>query len=163
MSKKKDADDQVKTPGRWERFVYEAAIAKPSSKRDFFEMRAIKKYEEKYNIHASQPETGGLEVQVVEYKDQADMEWGISQMLAQGWQVSGQSAYTPKKSLTRTVAGGLLFFNPKPVTTVTYTRTPAPIVHVVTQPTTEPVPAAQPTDEQTAEPAASDWTTLGAH
>jgi hypothetical protein len=59
-----------------------------------------------------------------EYDDTKEMAKDISRMAARGWTVVGQSSYAPQKGLARTLAGGLLFFNRKPITTVTYSRLP---------------------------------------
>jgi hypothetical protein len=47
---------------------------------------------------------------------------GIAKVAVAGWHIVGQSSYTPRKGAGRAVAGGLLFFNRKPVTIVTYSR-----------------------------------------
>lgn len=59
---------------------------------------------------------------VITYKAGKDTERGVRRMTAAGWRVTSQSSYTPRKGLLRTLAGGFLFFNRKPVTTVTYQR-----------------------------------------
>ena len=59
---------------------------------------------------------------VREYADLKLMAHDVATLTAQGYHVVSQSSYTPRKGLGRTVAGGLLFFNRKPVTVVTYTR-----------------------------------------
>lgn len=56
------------------------------------------------------------------YKNERAMRHGIQHMARSGWRVAGQSSYTPRKGLTRTLLGGFLFFNRKPVFDVTFTR-----------------------------------------
>jgi hypothetical protein len=74
---------------------------------------------------AAKPDTDQQDHQarVVTYASEEEMAAGVAAMLAQGWQVAGQSSYTPRKGVGRTLLGGFLFFNRKPVTVVTYTRT----------------------------------------
>ena len=56
------------------------------------------------------------------YTDPQVMSREIAEAYVAGYDMVGQSAATPRKGAGRTVAGGLLFFNRKPVTTVTFAR-----------------------------------------
>ena len=70
------------------------------------------------------PDPSEALTQVITYQSPDDMARGINQMVADGWHIAGQSSYTPRKGVGRTILGGLLFFNRKPVTVVTFTRAP---------------------------------------
>jgi hypothetical protein len=63
-----------------------------------------------------------FEQKVVDYKAGTDMERGVRSMTGAGWHVASQSSYTPRKGCLRTIAGGFLFFNRRPITVVTYRR-----------------------------------------
>jgi hypothetical protein len=57
-----------------------------------------------------------------EYKSPKAMERGVANVARKGWEVVSTTSYTPRKGLLRTLAGGFLFFNPKPRFVVTYRR-----------------------------------------
>jgi hypothetical protein len=95
---------------------YEAALAKAPEDRNWLDRMKITAHDNKGA--ATQTQT----VKVVEYTSQSDMGKGITKMLADGWEIAGQSAATPNKKTLSTLATGTTFFRPKIVTTVTYIR-----------------------------------------
>ena len=96
---------------------YEKAVATPTEDRGRFAQAVIDQYEERLGIiEASET------VKVVEYKSPSEMQKGIAHMIAEGWKVVGQSAYTPRKSNLRGLIGGENFLNTTPRTTVTFMR-----------------------------------------
>ncbi len=97
--------------------LYDKAMAKPEAERGFMDRTYISQYG---------PRLGATGVLVREYQDAHTMQRDIAKLLGEGWHIESQSAVTPKKGAARMLAGGFVFFNRKPVTTVVFSRAVSP-------------------------------------
>lgn len=63
-----------------------------------------------------------MQTKVVEYTSAGDFQKDANKLARDGWTVAAQSERTPKRGCLRMLAGGFLFFRPKPRIVVTYNR-----------------------------------------
>jgi hypothetical protein len=101
---------------------FDTALAKPEEKRGRMDRSYIAQYGPQLT---ERDEKANPTVLVREYTDTGKMRTDIAMLLGQGWHIESQSAVTPKKGALRMLAGGFIFLNRKPVTTVVFSR-PAP-------------------------------------
>jgi hypothetical protein len=97
----------------WEQRAYDKAMAKPEDKRNWMDRQQIKQYGSR---------AGAENVLVREYDNAREMQADIVKLLGEGWHIESQSAATPKKGAARTLLGGFVFLNRKPVTTIVFSR-----------------------------------------
>ncbi len=110
----------MQTPAQRKQMLYDKAMAKPESERSWLD----RTYISQYGPQLGAPGTTGVLVR--EYQDAHAMQRDIAKLLGEGWQIESQSAATPKKGAVRMLAGGFVFFNRKPVTTVVFSRVVSP-------------------------------------
>jgi hypothetical protein len=99
--------------------LYDRAMEKPEDQRNWVDRSYITNYGPKLAAHA---ESAHPTVLVREYQDSHTMQKDIAQLLGEGWQIRSQSAATPEKGALRRLAGGFVFLNREPVTTVVFSR-----------------------------------------
>src|SRR5258708_8184596 len=100
--------------------LYDKAMAKPEDQRSWLDRTYISQNGPALGARAERVRPTVL---VREYEDARPMQRDIARLLGEGWHIESQSAATPKKSTARSLAGGFVFFNRKPVTTVVFSRT----------------------------------------
>jgi hypothetical protein len=96
-----------------EQRAYDKAMAKPEAQRNWIDRNTIAQFG---------PRAGADGVIVREYDDAGEMQRDMAKLLSEGWRIVSQSAATPKKGAARWLLGGFVFLNPKPVTTVVFSR-----------------------------------------
>jgi len=97
--------------------LYDKAMAKPEDQRSWLDRAYISQY------GPQRAKRVRPTVLVREYEDGHRMQRSIARLVGEGWHIESQSAATPKKGAARMLAGGFVFFNRKPVTTVVFSRT----------------------------------------
>ena len=100
--------------------LYDKAMAKPEDQRSWLDRTYISQNGPALGARAERVRPTVL---VREYEDARPMQRDIARLLGEGWHIESQSAATPKKGAARSLAGGFIFFNRKPVTTVVFSRT----------------------------------------
>jgi len=99
--------------------LYDKAMAKPEDQRSWLDRTYISQYGPALGARAERVRPMVL---VRDYQDAHTMQRSIARLVGEGWQIESQSAATPKKGAARSLAGGFVFFNRKPVTTVVFSR-----------------------------------------
>ena len=100
--------------------LYDKAMAKPEDQRSWLDRTYISQYGPQLAARAERVRPTLL---VREYEDAHRMQRDLARLVGEGWHIESQSAATPKKGAARSLAGGFIFFNRKPVTTVVFSRT----------------------------------------
>jgi hypothetical protein len=99
--------------------LYDKALAKPEDQRSWLDRASISQYGPQHAAHAKRVRPTVL---VRDYEDSHRMQRSIARLVGEGWHIESQAAATPKKGAARSLAGGFVFFNRKPVTTVVFSR-----------------------------------------